>query len=284
MYCKTKLGASPSFVLHFLISYITAGSGENVLLLHGANIGWGQWYPNIAELAQYFKVYALDLPGSGASTKINFRTSHLENDFLKTVDEFIKVQRIHHVHIIGHSFGGWIALKLALKEKKYINKIVLVNSLGFSDYLPLKNRLLSIYIIAKIFSYTIMSPSKKNMQKFLKGVLHNVSALKNEFIDYFYENVKEPSTAHPFLFINRISGLFKMKKELLLINELAKIHTPVLIVTGNKDPLLPLVKNYENFKLIPNAQIEIFLDTGHVPSIEESRKFNDLVIKFLKAS
>jgi predicted nucleotidyltransferase len=54
----------------FVINYATAGKGLPIVLIHGGNIGWGQWYPNIPELARYFKVYALDLPGGGRRSRI----------------------------------------------------------------------------------------------------------------------------------------------------------------------------------------------------------------------
>ena len=44
----------------YTINYITMGKGEPVLLLHGLNIGWGEWYPNIAALSKQFTVYAVE--------------------------------------------------------------------------------------------------------------------------------------------------------------------------------------------------------------------------------
>ena len=49
----------------FHINYLTAGTGPPVMLIHGGNIGWGQWYPNIKTLAEHFSLYGIDLPGSG---------------------------------------------------------------------------------------------------------------------------------------------------------------------------------------------------------------------------
>ena len=71
------------------INYLEAGAGQPIILIHGLNIGWGEWHQNIAELAKYFKIYALDLPGSGNSTKIDFHNADLEKKFVKIVDKFI---------------------------------------------------------------------------------------------------------------------------------------------------------------------------------------------------
>ncbi|MFY9463208.1 MAG: alpha/beta fold hydrolase, partial [Candidatus Sungiibacteriota bacterium] len=108
---QTDIKIEQAIIGRFRINYVSAGSGPAVILLHGANIGWGQWYPNIAVLAQYFTVYAIDLPGAGGSSKIEFHTANLEKDFVDTVDSFIKDRRLSKVHIVGHSLSGWIALR-----------------------------------------------------------------------------------------------------------------------------------------------------------------------------
>ena len=72
------------------VNYLTAGSGKPLLLLHGANMGWGQWYANIAELSEQFTVYALDLPGAGNSSKIGYDEMDFENHFVGLVEKFLE--------------------------------------------------------------------------------------------------------------------------------------------------------------------------------------------------
>jgi len=279
----TKITARNVYIDNYKIHYVTAGSGQPLLLIHGATIGWGQWYPNIAEFAKYFKVYALDLPGSGYSTKIDFRKANLKESFVDVVQKFIKIKNLEKSSIIGHSIGGWVAIKLALMEKPLVNKMVLVNSLGFSDYVPLQQRFLGAYPIAKILASTVMSPSRENMKKFLSGVLYDSSpqSLTEEFINYFHRGVSESKSSHPLLFINGMMRNFKMREELTLKESLSKINIPTLIVNGANDPIIPVSKARKAFRLIPHAHIETFLNTGHVPSIERSDEFNTLVIKYL---
>ena len=267
----------------YLINYVVAGKGEPVLLIHGGNIGWGQWYPNIPTLAKQFRVYALDLPGSGGSTRINFHKTDIKKRFLDVVYQFIKINGFGRLHIIGHSLGGWISLKLALKEKEHIDKIVLVNPIGLTDFIPLSQRLMSIYFFAKLLTTTVMRPTRENMRRFLSSVLCDNSVLKDEFVDYFYENVKKSKFSHPILFISSLSKLFKMDSELVLLDSLSHISRPILIVVGEKDPLTPLTRSSKAFKLFQRARVEIFFNTGHVPSLEKSREFNELVMNFLKS-
>lgn len=269
----------------FLISYVVAGSGPAVLLLHGLNMGWGQWYPNISEFAKHFKVYAIDFPGSGSSSSIDPHKSDLEKCLVDTVDAFVARKNLRQIHVVAHSLGGWVALKLALKEKPYLDRLVLVSPLGFSEDVPREHRLLGLYSFAKLLAKTTMRPNKKNMRQFVESVFHDVGSLREEFVEYYYNSLKRPIFAHPFLFINRISGLFKVREEFVLLDELSKINLPTLIIAGEKDPIIPFSeKRATAFERIPGARWELFLNTGHVPSIEKSHEFNALVINFLMHS
>src|SRR5258708_17175263 len=111
----TKVDVHQLNIQKYLINYIQAGQGPSLLLVHGGNIGWGQWYPNIAELAKYFKVYAMDLPGAGRSSRVNFKNLDPEKDLVEVVEKFINNLELKKVNVVGSSVSGWIGLKLALK-------------------------------------------------------------------------------------------------------------------------------------------------------------------------
>ncbi|MBI2591056.1 MAG: alpha/beta hydrolase [Candidatus Brennerbacteria bacterium] len=269
----------------FLINYVEIGTGPNLLLLHGANMGWGQWYPNLKKLSEYFNIFALDLPGAGSSSWIHPRNLEPQKHWVDIVEKFIKLKlkKGASINIVAHSIGGWIALKLALKEQSFINKLVLVSPLGFSEYTPKKYRFIGLYIFAQLLSMTFMRPTRKNIKRFIQDVFYDVSSLKEEFIDYYYESLKKNKFSHPFLLLNRIAGFWKVRNVFVLLSELSKIKIPTLIIVGDKDPILPLNSLYlKAFRLIVGARLEIFLNCGHVPSTEKSNKFNELVINFLK--
>ena len=268
----------------YTINYAVAGSGQPLVLIHGANIGWGQWYPNIAELSKHFTVYAIDLPGAGGSTKIDFKTADLEKDFVDIVDAFITKKGLGNVSLLGHSLGGWITLKLAIKNRPYINKIILVDSLGFTDYVLPKHRLCAFYPFAKLLSRTVMKPTKEKMAKFSEEMMHkNTKNISEEFLEYLCESITREKITHPLLLINRLTNFKKMVPELVVIDELSQITNKTLIIMGDNDPLIPLNKVKDSFALIPNSQVDVFTNVGHLPSVEESDKFNERVINFLNS-
>lgn len=266
------------------IHYITAGTGKPLLLLHGINIGWGQWYPNIAEFAAMFKVYALDLPGSGGSEKIVFENADLKTTFVDTVADFIALQKMDNPFVAGHSLGGWIALELALWKPPRIAKMVLIDSLGLSRSMPFQYHLLSFASIARFLARTVMRPTRENIGKFLKSAVAEKRSVSNDFIEYVYEGILHEKVTHPFLLIHRLAKIIKTTNELFLVEQLPHITIPTLLIHGEKDSLIPLRDVVSASALIPGARLEIFPSSGHVPSLEEADRFNKLVIRFFSSS
>jgi pimeloyl-ACP methyl ester carboxylesterase len=278
------LSSKHSQVNGYDIHYVTAGDGSPLLLLHGVNIGWGEWYPNIADLSRYFRVYALDLPGAGSSSRISFSTSDLERSFVDTVEKFMEIHDLRDAILIGHSSGGWTALKLALRGNKRIAKLVLVNSLGFSPYLVWRQRPLAFGPVAKFLAQKVMPPTKKNMENFLVSVFVDTSKIKREFIEYYCEAVCDRGNDHPFMLINRFLEPFHIRSEFVLGDALRDVRVPTLIAVSDRDPMSSFVETSRFLDRIPGARVEVFRGAGHVPSIEQAEHFNALVNNFLAVS
>lgn len=270
---KVKIGL-------YNINFITVGSGKPLLLIHGANIGWGQWYPNLAALSKKFSVYALDLPGSGDSSLIDYKKTDFDKDYVETVKKFIIKNELKNFDIVGHSIGGAITLKLINDSSLKIDKIVLVDSLGFTDHIPHKQKVVSIYPIVKLLTKTVLTPNKSYITSFLNSVTYKKNIFPDEFIDYFCNSALKPNN-HPLLFMNSLSRYFKMKPETLSKKNLKKIKNKTLILYGERDPIIPIKKIEQELKEIPNVHVKIFKDTGHIPFIENSILFNKEIINFL---
>lgn len=262
------------------MNYVEGGSGPNLLLIHGGNIGWGQWYPNLLELAKFFRVTAVDLFGGGRSTSIDFSKLDLEKDLIDPVADFISAKRLENFSILGSSIGGWIAMKIALRKKFSLKKLVLADAIGFSDYRRFSDKMISIYPLAKLISKTVLNPKRNNrrIEDFLRSVFYNSKiSISPEFIDYFYETM---AISHNLLFISRLASA-GITKRLFLRDQFKDIKVPTAIIWGERDALMPLDKNQQNFGLIYNADVRILADAGHIPSIEKPEAFNREVIQIL---
>lgn len=260
------------------INYLEAGAGEPLLLIHGANFGWGQWYKNIPALAKKFRVIAIDLPGAGRSSRIDYARLDPEKDFYEVVRGFIERLRLDNLQIVGVSMGGWVTLQIALKSHFHLKRIVVVNSVGFVDYMSASDLVIGLYPLASFIASTILRPKRnnKNIERFLRNIFFDKQLnLASEFINYFYETM---STSHNLLFISRLTALHK---ELSLESRLSLISIPTLIVWGSNDKIIPYKKNKENVSLIPAAKVCLIDNCGHIPPLEKEVEFNECLSEFL---
>jgi len=102
-----------------------------------------------------------------------------------------------------------------------------------------------------------------------------------EFIDYLCEAIAEKPNGHPLILIHRLTGLWRMKKELILVHELPQIHNQTLVIMGAEDPQIPVAAVRSAFPRLPNAQFKLLTKIGHLPPLEAAKQFNEIVLAFL---
>lgn len=254
-----------------------AGSGPPLVLVHGLNIGWGEWYAVLARFAERYSVYAIDLPGAGDSAKIDFLTADIAALFTEAVDAAIRVFAPTGAVVVGHSLGAWAVLKLAAKNHPGIRSVVAVSPVGFTDVIPRRFLPLAIKPLAKLIAATAMKPNRDTMTSFLKGVMVDGSGLISEYVEYLVEHITRPPLTHPFLLIHRLFRPFKFRDAYVFSGaELKGIAVPVDIVHGAQDPLIPLAEVRNNFGLIRNGRVSILDGSGHVPLIEQPEAFMEI--------
>ena len=99
------------------LHYKETGRGDPILLLHGLGASSYAWRYVTPELAKNHRVIALDLKGFGLSDKPKDDKYSLF-DQAELVDQFIQKHKLRRLTLVGHSFGGGIALALAIKDQK----------------------------------------------------------------------------------------------------------------------------------------------------------------------
>lgn len=263
------------------INYVELGRGHPVVFLHGLNIGWGMWYQNFYMLFKKFKIYSLDLPGAGNSSDINYHTFGLDK-YIHVLEHFLKINKISKPILVGHSFGGLLAARLAANKKNDIQKIVIINSMGFTDFIPRKFFILSFPKVVQTLTKTLLKPTKKFITSFLQNALFRKNALKNDFLHYYLDSLKTPSR-HPLNFMSSLVTKGKINQSFLFDESIYTSKVPKLVIFGSKDPLFPFKTISPNLKKLHNSAVHIYTHSGHVPPIEESAKLNQHILKFLSS-
>lgn len=260
-----------------------AKNSNPVIVLHGGPGMLDSSYllPQMAELANENQVIFYDQRGSGKSLGFALNSSSINmNNFVADLEALRAKLGFDKFTVVGHSWGGLLAMAYAIKYPQHLNAVVLVssapaNAAGF-----------------KIFgneyvkrTQTIQSELTKieTSKQFQDG---DPSAVKQYFHDifavYFYNKADLEKLSLVFTKPAFLSG--KQVADILMIDylstydlsaELNKLQMPVLIIHGEND-IVPLSTAQTTNALIPNSQLIVLQDCDHFPYIEKpSAFFND---------
>lgn len=265
--------------------YAEAGDGPVVVLLHGGGpgaSGVSNFSRNIDVLAGSYRVIVPDLPGYGRSGK-NLDQDDPFGALADAIRGLLDVLSIDTAHLIGNSYGGAAALRLALDSPRRVGRLVLMGpgGIGTTRGLPTAglNSLLGYY--------GGDGPSREKLDTFVRTFLvYDGSSVPDELIDLRYEASIDPDVvANPPL--RRPSGptalrtLWRM--DLTRDSRLKSLQAPTLVLWGRDDKVNkpsggPLLLN-----TLPNAELVMTSHTGHWMQWERAELFNQLVLDFLRS-
>jgi 2-hydroxymuconate-semialdehyde hydrolase len=253
-------------------NYHDIGQGEPVLLIHGSGPGvsaWANWRLNIPALAEKLRVLALDMVGFGF-TERPMGIQYNMDTWIKHAIDFLDALGIEKTHIVGNSFGGGLALALAIRYPNRVNKMVLMGSAGVPFELT--------EALDAVWGYT---PSIENMKKMLDYFAYDRSLVSDELAELRYKASIRPGVQEAY------SAMFPAPRqrwiEALASKEedIKKIQNEALIIHGREDRVLPHTNALKLFELIDRAQLHMFGRCGHWTQIEHAKTFNWLVTNFL---
>ena len=262
--------------------YWTAGdTGPRVVLIHGVGRFLEEWLPSFDTLAAHYRVYALDLPGHGRTDK-PLSASYRLVDLARFVNDFMGAMDINQAHIVGHSLGGGIALQLTLQFPEAVDKLVLVSSAGLGKEATLVLRITAVPVLGEILT----RPSLNGTRRLLKEFVKDPAFLTDDFVDLSYRMAALPGAQQAVLKTLRSAGnLFGPYADTYrpIVDNLGSIKSPVLIIWGRQDRVLPVAHGQAAATGLPNARLKILEDCGHLPMLEQTEKFNESILDFLSS-
>jgi pimeloyl-ACP methyl ester carboxylesterase len=257
----------------------TAGDeGTIVMLIHGIGDSVETWILNIIALAQHHRVYAIDLVGFGRSDKpkVPYSLSY----GAQFVSDFMEAQHIDKASLVGNSMGGGVALQFAIQFPDKVEKLVLADSAGLGKELAPFFRLFTLPLIGECLT----RPSRKGTAWLLKELVYDPAMITDELVETCYQLAVLPRAQKSFLSALRAGvNLCGMRTKVVrsIVDNLATITAPTLIIWGRQDRVFPLTHAYVAQGRIPDAELHIFDPCGHAPHFELPEEFNALVLEFL---
>ncbi|MEU3716851.1 alpha/beta fold hydrolase [Streptomyces californicus] len=259
------------------------GDGPPVLLLHGGGpgaSGVSNYARNITELAKEYRVIVPDLPGYGRSTKGvdgSDPFGHLADGIRGLLDGL----GLEKAHLVGNSYGGACALRLALDTPNRVDRMVLMGpgGIGTTRSLPTPglNSLLNYY--------TGDGPSRRKLEKFIRDYLvFNAADVPDAAIDERYRASIDPEViASPPL--RRPSGPNALrtvwKMDFTRDARLSRLPVPTLVLWGAQDRVNRPSGGPMLAERMPNCDLYLVANTGHWVQFERAELFNRLCADFL---
>jgi pimeloyl-ACP methyl ester carboxylesterase len=226
------------------VRHRSTGAGAPVVLVHGLSGSWRWWAATARRLAEHHRVLLPDLPGHGDWPSLRAPALAGAPEWLAA---WLRAAGLERAHLVGHSLGGLVCARLAIRRPDLVDRLVLVAPAG----IPERSLLGSVGpLVASVAS---ASPA------FLRRL------------------VGDAARAGPVT-------LMRAARDLLdddLRDELHALRTPTLLVWGGHDPLVP-VRHARTFRsLIPDARLVVLRDAWHVPMVEQETAFSEAVAAFL---
>jgi pimeloyl-ACP methyl ester carboxylesterase len=243
------------------VDLLREGTGAPLLYLHGAGAG-GRWLTFQQRLAERFDVLAPSHPGHGGSPPAEWieHISDLAFHYLDLLDAL----GVERVHVVGASFGGWIAAELATMASPRLASLVLIDPVGIK---------VEGWIYPFLFGM--------ELPELVGAVFHDPAAAL--------------ALAPPDMSIDTLALLYRQNTALarvawnpylynpLLRRRLARITAPTLLCWGAHDRLAPVACAEAWRKEIPGATLRVFEGSGHVPHLEEPDAVAAAVTAFCRA-
>jgi pimeloyl-ACP methyl ester carboxylesterase len=265
------------------INYEKIGHGEKkIVFLHGFGTSLHTW-DDIKELfpKDAFTLYLIDLKGFGNSSK-PFDGKYTIHEQAKIVVQFIKDINTDSLYLIGHSFGGAVALltQIALindKSKTRIRKLILIDCLAYSQEMPSFINYLKIPVLNKL---TFLLPDKFKAQYVLKKIFYDQNKVNEKLINRYASFYSSRKLEYTFI---TSAKQINPKEYDEIINTYKNISTSCLIIWGRNDSIISVDSAIRLSKELPNAKLEIINNCGHVPQEENPAATFKKIYAFIEA-
>ncbi|MEB3734024.1 alpha/beta hydrolase [Halopseudomonas pachastrellae] len=248
------------------------GKGFPLMLIHGSGPGvtaWANWRLVMPELAKQRRVIAPDMLGFGYSER-PANPDYQRDVWVEHAIGVLDALGIEQADLVGNSFGGGIALALAIRYPQRVRRLVLMGSVGVS--FPITDGL------DRVWGY---EPSFQTMRSLMDTFAYDRALVTDELAELRYQASIRPGFQESF------AQMFPAPRQRwvdgLASNEadIRAVQHETLVIHGREDQVIPLQASLQLAQLIPNAQLHVYGHCGHWTQIEHAGRFARLVEDFL---
>ena len=263
--------------------YIEAGSGEPVVLVHGAGPGGSGGFGfslMIPALARHFRVIAIDMLGFGETDKPK-DVMYSHQDHVNHLADFIEALQLAPVKLVGNSWGAYVVTRYALDHPTKAEKVFQIASGTIAQAMGLSH---SITDLPGLKAFMAYDGSQQKLKEFMESIL--LKKPTDEFIAARYAMAMLPGAeeAHTAMraFMKRLPTDPNLKQRFQIKDRLPALTLPMQMVWGKRDAFAPVDFAHGLIKLLPNVRVDILENAGHQAQTDAPEEVNKLVLDFLR--
>lgn len=255
-----------------MLYYEVSGEGEPLVLVPGFGTGAWIWYRQVGELAREFRVVTFDPRGVGRSAAAgeSFDLARLADDVAALLDAL----GFRSAHVLGASFGGFVAQEFALAYPERTRSLILCcTSYGGAGHVrPTEETLAALSSTRGL----------NTEERFRENLL---LAFSPRFVE---EERREVERAIALRAANPVSERVHLAQLQAAVTfdaapRLREIKSPTLVITGDEDVIVPPENSHNLAAAIPGAELRVVPGGSHTFFIERPDEFNRAVSGFIRA-
>lgn len=261
------------------LHYYDGGSGPPVLLIHGFAFGALEtWEGQVPEFARTHRVIAPDLFWFGQSVPKGAMDDAEKQ--ARALSELLDRLGLGKIAIVGVSFGGYVALELGLRAPAHLGKLVLIDAAGLAPTAEESRTVTANFAGKQHIADLLIPQSAEELRMLLKTLFykpHHIPTciLRQILREEFWQNRDAK---------RQICDNMEAAGGFLPPSELHELGAKTLLIWGRHDPLILPSIGARLAAAIPDSQILYFESSAHSPMIEETKRFNAEVLRFLAES
>jgi pimeloyl-ACP methyl ester carboxylesterase len=238
-------------------------NARHLLLLHGFAGSTYTWEKiDILLNEAGFYVWSLDMKGFGWSDK-PLNTGYDPISIMEDVRNWLEFMDLKNITLVGNSFGGGIAMLLALTYPSYVDRLVLIDPGALRMKLPNIMRLVRMPLSEKISDKIF---GRWMVKMLLKEVMFNHGLITDEQVDNYYRRMSTPNATAVQVALSRAIDFNMLDTYTSKIGEL---NNDTLILWGENDRWIPVDLSYKLLDGIRNSRLVVIKECGHLPQEEK---------------
>ena len=265
-------------------AYVKVGQGPALLLLHGLGCDHTTWLPVVHQLAERFTVIAPDLLGHGSSAKP--RADYSVGGYANGMRDLLTMLNIDKVTVVGHSFGGGVAMQFAYQFPERTERMILVAPGGMGPEVTPLIRAVTLPGFHQAMAVATLPGVRHAGKAGLRALSRTGLSATRDLgeVAEIYESFKDPRSRAAIRHVVR--AVVDLRGQIVTMVDRAYLTQamPMLVVWGNEDHVIPARQAHRVARIAPDAVVEVMANSGHFPHKDHPERFVRILDAFIRGT